>query len=531
MFSLYFSEVNMFSNNIKEPILARLLIISKNPYYTMVYVNNKHLLGLIMAVLCLLLFFPSQSIASEQKRVVFDQSKAQLYSPFDSGFSGMSLLCSLLKKSGYTVSLNSMPLNDRIPKLASSDTIILGLFINSSYSEHELKHLDQFLVKGGTLIVLGEHDNLFNNNHIQNKLLNPYGMSFSSLPKHTTKDLWPFIKPNNDKLSKIRMYYPCNIQCKNAVVLCHLKSDNKSFPVCATKQVGSGKIIALADAELLWNMDQRHGINEVGNFSFLKSLLPKTTKPDHHKKTPQLKKATSSKYAFIPTEGFACSFTDNLSGYSSLLNSIANQGYSIHHHFDAKIKPDLAVYILPLGTQPYKFNKAKKTIFISDAQSHIPRASSMHEGLLKAKLKIKENLYFENLTSQHGFIFSKTTLANKDFDNFLTQAKFTKTQSEFPIIRANHIQHLPFSKNKRVILATEKVSMNDYNNFIPNFIEGSGANKINFSQNKTSQNTLRVLISYSQSDFSIADAELLNDSTIHTKHSNFLLMKILEWMK
>ena len=136
-------------------------------------------LCLVLLTGCASMCSPGDGLRSGpvKARVIFDQSKGQIYTPFDGGFFGASQVAMALRSHGLSVEVNARPLTTLLGELhGRGHLLVLNLFLRGGYSEAELVALHEAMTAGLGVVVLAEHDNFFGTAERQNALLMRYGI-------------------------------------------------------------------------------------------------------------------------------------------------------------------------------------------------------------------------------------------------------------------------------------------------------------------------------------------------------------------
>ena len=125
----------------------------------------------------------AQSVAPAVFKIVFDLSKEQIYSPFDSHFAGMSQLTEALRKEGAEVSVNFRDLRTLTQQFKGPGHIlVLGPALERKYAPEDLEAIYSFRRSGGGVLVIAEHDNFFRHADMHNALTEAWGIKYEPRP-------------------------------------------------------------------------------------------------------------------------------------------------------------------------------------------------------------------------------------------------------------------------------------------------------------------------------------------------------------
>ncbi|MFH0777594.1 MAG: DUF4350 domain-containing protein [Candidatus Eisenbacteria bacterium] len=141
-------------------------------------------IALALASLPTLLLSHSPAYAGEPEPisvvdvVIFDDSREQFWQPFDPGFFGYSELGIALREAGFLVTESNFPLNHTLPTVnPRGSVLVLGPASHQRYDPKEISAVEEYVNKGGGLLILAEPD-VFGSENFQNALASKFGMRF-----------------------------------------------------------------------------------------------------------------------------------------------------------------------------------------------------------------------------------------------------------------------------------------------------------------------------------------------------------------
>jgi len=218
--------------------------------------------------------------------VIFDLSKEQVFSPWDTGFMGYSDLSIMLLKSGFWVSSNSRSLLELLEEISEDTIIVFGVAKGHSvFTEEELSGLEAYVRNGGSLLILGEHDNMFGSSDFQNPLMERFGLRFDpvAVVSQQNKDqaskmdfFWPWFSSGPWHISDIRFFLPGVIATADPDDILAM-TDETTLPghavLAILQEVGKGRVVACADAEFLWNGNDVMGLKVGNNMEFIRRIF------------------------------------------------------------------------------------------------------------------------------------------------------------------------------------------------------------------------------------------------------------------
>lgn len=513
-------------------------------------------------------FFPHHRKSGEKTtdfEVVFDQSNEQVYSPYDTGFSGMSEFAAMIKQKGGAVSINSQPLNVFLPGFVGEKRVlVLGVSMYRRYSTQDLLAIDAFLVGGGSVLLLVEHDNLMENGTFQNQILKAHGIS--ALPtaalsenKHFMDPPWPYCAVPQWGLTKVQLYFaaPLLISPESKAepfMKVIAPEDKKLGVVAAVDRSEKGVLFALGDAESVWNGADFLGINAADNMRFIENVLAlligsetpmkdKSVDKTIHRYSPD----KTQKTILFETTGLSIGPKGGLGEFNRFSNRLNERGFTIHRGGGDSTdytEYDLVVVANPLRKleSPTKILKAKKILLIADGQSDFFNAEGLKEikELLEkiSKSSIKDRAYpLNELSEALGFHFASTTIAisndqsPKNRPHFFVEAQWMGGE-KWTLRRSAAIEPVfeVFPDSLQVLARSQPGSWTS-NNLTPVQTEcGPPALPFQKPVDINADMGLPIVVS-SEKVFAVADIELFTDGFADSKEAEILFQKIYQWLE
>ncbi len=97
---------------------------------------------------------------------------------WDTGLMGYSSLAVMLRSEGYNPATVTESLPVALAKMGRGDVLVLGIAKNGKYSQEDKLAIETYAQRGGSLLILGEHDNIFSTADFQNSLVSDWGFRF-----------------------------------------------------------------------------------------------------------------------------------------------------------------------------------------------------------------------------------------------------------------------------------------------------------------------------------------------------------------
>ncbi|MFO8019022.1 MAG: hypothetical protein R6U96_10325 [Promethearchaeia archaeon] len=224
---------------------------------------------------------PPLSRNVSRRRIFFDMSHEQLFSVWDTGYMGYSELNILLQRYFLEVSTITDGLLNHIDTFTENDTLFLNVVKWGSYAEEELDAIEEFVKRGGNLIILGEH-NVFNISEFQNPLLEKFDMELTTDDIFNSDDYvldesdWPIFESHYFNLNNLSMMAVAELNTYNdAFSIANVSYENESATVMGGyEEPDGGKVFCATDTEWLWNLNSSYpGINYGNNSKLFLNVL------------------------------------------------------------------------------------------------------------------------------------------------------------------------------------------------------------------------------------------------------------------
>lgn len=479
--------------------------------------------------------------------VIFDQSNEQVYSPFDEDFSGMSILCNLLRKNGFNVSLNFTPLKIILKNITPKGKILfLGAAMYRRYSYDDLNAIDIFLKKGGAALVIGEHNNVFCLNDMQNDLLEKYNIKILDAAAESASfsfinRIWPLCSSDALKIDSVTVYFPAPLKLsEQSIPLLEIKNYAVSSKkiIAAYSPVGNGKIAVIGDAEIFWNMIEGFGISNKNNskfvINFFKFLSDFNQKQKKIAKNFPHRKQSKGKILLVSEAGSI--LNNSNSELQCALEQFYNVGYDIIEssidNIDTIAIYNAAIIISPFNqNHSFEFlNNFKKVIIIYDGQTDILAANNEFKEFVESLtgVKIKNpDLSINNFLKKHNIKINRETLINgKNNENHF----IINLTNDSPVLQIKRSACLTLLKENSVtknnVYTIQSLNVWSQKNITP-LSKIMGAKPF-INQGVSNNSNIINLIYFDENVFVLSDIEILNNDFYF--QCNTILNQILDWI-
>ena len=376
---------------------------------------------------------------SDAFNVVFDRSYGQTSSPFDTGFGGMGILATALRKEGATVSVNSLPLASLFRSFRGpGNVLVLGIpALRAHYTNEDLAGIDAFLAGGGGVLAIVEHDNIYGNADFQTELLERHDIAVAkenALGAGTSlqETFWPWAESSCD-LGKMRPFYAAALKPHDRALPLTTISRPQHANLRVTGAIdptGRGKLVAIGDYEFLWNMAPPLGITLGENLTFAVRLFRMLAErpegdPPIVREPTSLRAERPKGSILFSTLASALRPDSSPSGLLRLAAELNRSGYDIAVQGDDQpeyAKYDLVVLACPTAAIPdgAALDRAKRLLLAANGLSSLttdPGWSGMLDRLevdFGLRHQVKEPDYpLNRLTRPAGFAFAPETLISR----------------------------------------------------------------------------------------------------------------------
>jgi len=324
--------------------------------------------------------------------IIFDASHHQLWSIWDTGFVGLSDLAILLMDQSFSVSASTDFINVTVPKLKEGDIYVLDAGKEQTYTDQEVNLIVNFVDQGGSILVLGEHDNKEGMADFQNKLLENFNITIND--DHITDDSscyagmnqWISVNSSFFNVDNITLFSTATLTLGNGAFSIANSSSHSSPPnaiIVGGCEYGNGRVVGIADTEFLWNGDSEEGnnfgmgIKVCNNTEFTLKLFywlaKKQFTPNNIEVVPEFSLFTADNFALnLSTNGIYNITTEIYGGTinpSSILNAGSWTTWNITVNEDGYVKfiVNNSINIKSCYVYFLKPNFPTNSIFISEA--------------------------------------------------------------------------------------------------------------------------------------------------------------------
>lgn len=393
-------------------------------------------------------FSVSDQLPKRRFEVIFDQSNEQVYTPFDTHFTGMSIWSLLIQEQGGDLSLNSAPLAHFLESLEGPhQVLVLGVALERRYPPEDIEAVDRFLKRGGGVLVLVEHDNLMENASFQNELLARYGIvahyGHNETLKPSRMSIWTWAEAPEWGYEEVQFFFPAPLIIDQDGVMAPFLTISEpldpELPVIGARaRPKSGlNLMVLGDAEMVWNAHPPIGMTIGENPPFMARVITTLAQVDYWpegggRNFPSLiqpdEKSVDGKLkprALFLRDGDAQIPDSRQHGFKALYQFLKNKGYQVDiaHYSEVKER----VYSLVFSLSPLSqfelpetwLQRHDRVVVASDGQSDFFNSIPEMHDLLSGFYPEEKIPTFEtpanSLLKGVGLRFDSSTLVDGEF--------------------------------------------------------------------------------------------------------------------
>lgn len=485
-------------------------------------------------LLLLLLVFckPQVPLSQIGYELIYDEGHGNVWGIWDTGFYGYSEFARTIKQQKILVSLNAEKLELLLGQIPEADLfqkiLVLNVAKYKSYTNEEISSVESFVKKGGKLIIIGEHDNMYGVSDFQNAIASRFGLFFNHnsvgnpyiSERRSQSDVFN-LKNVFDQLSASIRY-----SSKDATVLLFINENNRKVPTCVGVKVGKGKVVALGDSELFWNGDGKVGINRGENKQFLLHLISWITDQKIEQNTYETKTifltnkkpSVKPKKMFIDTSSFGRDIDNSRSGLNSFAHFFQQNGFDVTNQKSTDY--DIRVVVGALSKIDYNKNDKAKNILFLEAYDNLESFSYWDKFHIDRGNSNLESIYID-LENAWNIKISPCFITNGNQENVFN----------YPLKISNHIISI-----QRSGCIQKK--------FIGNFISWIEANENQWGEithpgMENNHNSLLdsndiekpIFSFYNQSNLIFLDSDFISNSNQNKLYYPYMLEQILKWIQ
>lgn len=491
--------------------------------------------------------------------VLFDQNYGQTFSPYNPTLVGYSQWVQKLREWGASVQLVSQPLQKVLKNRGSNTVLILGVAVVPRYEKLLPSVIRKFVERGGGVLLMVEHDNLFSIATNQNKISQMFGMR--ALPKgifnrrrDTGNKVWIWGDSSILGLDRFQLYYVAPLQLKPPAIPLILAKDSenqKHRVMAALHKASKGRFVLLGDAEVFWNGTKHLGLQHVKNLEFSRRLIALLAGRSWSKKQPtsqQQRKPVkrnvvsqpSSRQVKRPKVVFVSSSlglspSEQLREFARFFGSL---GYGVHTGTSPSLLKEaelvvVAQPVLPLKHVPLLL-KAKRLLLIGDGMSDFLRPKPKLQKLMKKLLKgpVYWPIPMDALTVPLGFRFAVGTVLSSQKNPLQASVKW-KSGPAWAMWRGTVLKPAAstWTSGWRVEAVTQPNTWWTQSLMPIHNISGLHENPFHRPKEKALYKGGLAVVASSKRVFAVADVEPFLNATASSPSSKRMWKRIEKWLR
>lgn len=518
--------------------------------------------------------------ASPPLRLLLDQSHAQIFSPYNPTFEGYTKWARLLVKRGVHVHLNTQPLTHILPQYGKGTVLVMGIATHhKGYTKATLDVIASFLQRGGGLLVMTEHDNLFEVSTRQNQLANlchvralPTGIMTKR--KDTGNIVWIETSLPMWDIQKLYFYFVAPLVVfppAQTLLLAPQPQDPLHSAMGAFVSKGKGRCVVLGDAEWNWDGVSNMGIQHAQNskfawrlFAWLAQTKQPSSQPTSSPTTLHTSSPTTIRSATIRTKPHRPStntrilaptsrrdparrvaFLDPQTGLSpkmalrSFAEALRRQGLSPYIAKLPKDLEDAELVIVPQPVTPLPkatlqaLQKARRIVFLADGTSDFLRVYTKIDKLFQKLLHqlVVYPLPFDAITSLWGFHFAQGTVLSARLNSLEAPARWANGTT-FLLRRATYIKLPPQAQQKGWQILARTAPKSWFAPTLMGVFRANGKHTDPFSPpSKDKQQGGLPIVAMTSRIFVVSDLEPFTEDGFQTPAGRSTWKAFLKWFK
>ncbi len=493
----------------------------------------------VIGFAALIFFFFGTNIRKEipfgnllEYEAIYDESHDNVWGIWDTGFYGYSEFAIILKSMGIIVSCNTRQIDSLLGYYKNNPEgkiLIVNVAKYRQYLRGEIRSIVEFVKLGGRLLVIGEHDNMYNSSDFHNSLLSNFGITINNDYVGNSSN------SERKAISKIFKLYDVYDQLAASItgpskqtILLHGFKNKQKVPIAIGLLYGKGRVIVIGDSELFWNGDEKIGIHHGDNRLFLirtiewlldqrlyRNYVSEVFLPANVLETGSNK---AVKRIFIDISSGGRGVDSSISGLLHFAEFFRNNGYEIYCG-QSLSQYNIRVVIGPLSQVKCEDGKDNKLLLFAEAYDEIEDHSFWDRFQLNLGYKNRQSVYraieeIYNLEILPCFI---TNGRRQRYFQYLLH----EFGLEIPLHRAAAIEH---GENLRTWIVSD---VNAWGETIhPGMVEeNQGIPFYNEFDIKTP-----IIAAYNNNILIIGDSDFISNTNFQKPYYYALLTNILHWM-
>jgi hypothetical protein len=315
--------------------------------------------------------------------VVFDESLSELFSIGDPGFQGYALAARTLRDDGYRVSSNLAPLAALLPTIARPGEHVLVIALPTrDPAPGDVHAVRAFVARGGGLLVLAEHDDIYGNATRLNGLL--ARVAIAVVAGQAASARRPDLAPGPVTvagspafgLESVVLYLAAPVRSESGSTVTVLAGD-AAQSVALGVTVGRGRIALVGDAEWLWNGTPTLGLRAGDNLAFLRHVIAWLTSPPDRAAAALPEARTAARIvALADQHGYP--FGTGATEYGALLKRLEDAGLevAITHVLERAVAAEVVIVGDPTRPLPGTASRARLVALLHATSGPPPPWSS-----------------------------------------------------------------------------------------------------------------------------------------------------------
>lgn len=234
-------------------------------------------------------------LKNDEVELFIDLSNKSIGLPFDRGVCGLSSFKKLLSLVNIPMSVSYLPIKKSVPYLSAQKILVIPPYCGGWLCKSDIVHLNNFLGRGGTLIVVGEHNNAYGSSEQLNRFLIKHGamvINWAAFGEGSAPIdyFWPTCNSDVLLVDRFRLCLAAGIYSDSSwEQLAKSNTITGALSNVCSKKRGDLNLYYLGDSEIFWNLALDNSECGQDNRAFLSSLISYSVEKNQSQKNIEKK--------------------------------------------------------------------------------------------------------------------------------------------------------------------------------------------------------------------------------------------------
>lgn len=403
---------------------------------------------------------------SGSAHLVYDEAHENVWGIWDTGYYGYSEFASAMVTRGVPVSCVSRPADEVLSDAGTwsfeKTILVLSVTRYQRYSDEEIKAIVNFVDNGGLLLVIGEHENMFDSSDFQNAVLGRFGLKLNDDFVGETVDPEKLHMEHVSILNQQAGSEPFGLDTVKHMlsasigftgngepeVLLEGERNGEKLPIATGVRRGRGSVLVLGDSEMLWNGDGNIGIHAGDNMEFMISCVEwllqahldaAGSEPPEKPAAEMVGKGGDKPFIWLPRDLSGVHIDESPSGLKKFADGIKKAGYRVVEDEPAGgAKESVVIITVPLKQLPADVFKKNRVIVSAESFMALQKYTVWGKRLLSMGARPRRPVYGA-LAAEYGVILQPCFLTDGGLDGSYLECSIPFFGRELALHRAGSL--------------------------------------------------------------------------------------------